>query len=100
MRKESIHGSALFDTPLALQEPVRAYNMGIRYIGDVVNEQGQLLSFPQAFMHYASGMHHLQIWRNFFNLLTPFVHVLSLVKDKASSKCAFKNLEDRRARRW
>ena len=65
LRQESIHWSATFDTALALQEPVRAYNLmklGIRYIEDVVNDQGYVSSFPHAMAAYNLGMHHKYIW--------------------------------------
>ena len=65
MRKESIHWSAIFDIPLALQEPVRAYNLmklGIRYKHDVVDDRGYVLSFPRATATYALGMYHRSIW--------------------------------------
>lgn len=42
LRQESIHWSAVFITPLALQEPIRAYNLmklGIRKVEDVIDDQ-------------------------------------------------------------
>ena len=75
LQKESNYWSRVFDPPLNLQEPVRAYNLSklrIRYIGDVVDDQGHIGSFPQAMATYALGIHHRFIWKKIADLLQPF----------------------------
>ena len=44
-------------------------------MGDVVNDEGRLLSFPQASFAYALGMHHRFIWRKIGNLMLPFLPI-------------------------
>lgn len=68
----------LFLFSLASQEPVRTYNfskMGIRYIADVVDDQGQISLFPQAMTQYGLGMHHRPIWKNIRDLWQPLLPI-------------------------
>ena len=64
--QESIQWSAVFATPLVLQELVKTYNLSklsIKHIDDVVDDQGQMLSFPQAMATHGLGLHHRPIRR-------------------------------------
>lgn len=67
-----------FGHHVCLQELVRAYNLiklGIPYIGDVVNDQGQMLFLPQATSTYALGMHYRPIERKIGDLLQHFLPI-------------------------
>lgn len=66
--------SAVFEQPLALQEPIKAYNLmklGIRYIDDIVDHEAQVLSFPAACCKYL-GKQRRPVWRKISILLWPF----------------------------
>ncbi|KAI5072123.1 hypothetical protein GOP47_0012229 [Adiantum capillus-veneris] len=78
LRKESLHWSAVFPFPLAVTQPVKAYNlmkMGIRRIEDVVDENGCVLSFPRVCQKLNLGMHHRPIWRDICALLAPLIPI-------------------------
>ncbi|MCO5586233.1 hypothetical protein L7F22_040172 [Adiantum nelumboides] len=78
LRKESLHWSAVFPFPLAVTQPVKAYNlmkMGIRCIEDVVDQNGCVLSFPRACQTLNLGMHHRPIWRDICALLAPLIPI-------------------------
>lgn len=55
--------------------------LGIRFIGDVINQQGELLFFLQASRIYVLGMHHRPIWRTLCSLLQPLLPIPPLVTD-------------------
>ena len=84
LHQESLYWSVVFDNPLACQEPIKAYNlskMDIREIDYVVDDQGHLLTFPQAMAACVLGMHHTPIWRKIWDMLQPFLHTPSLSHD-------------------
>lgn len=61
---ESIRWSAALSNPLAFQEPRKACFLsllGICTINDVVNDEGYVLTFPQACHRYGLGLHHRKI---------------------------------------
>ena len=84
LHSESLYQSAVFYSLLACQEPVKAYNlskMGIRYIEDVVDDQGHILSFPQIMAKSGLRMHHMPIWRKIKDLLQPLSPIPLLSHD-------------------
>ena len=54
MRSESVHWSSLFVTLLAQIAPCRAFiaNRGIKFIYDLINDYGYVLSFRDAIVHH------------------------------------------------
>ena len=49
--------------------------MGITCIADVVDDQGQILTFPQVMAKYTLGMHHRPIRKKIKDLLQPLLPI-------------------------
>lgn len=74
----SIHWSRGSQLPLAIIEPIKAYDimkMGIRHVNDIVDQQGNVLSFPHACRQHGLGMHYRPLLRQISNLIQPYTPV-------------------------
>ena len=78
---ESIHWSEVFEEPLAMQEPRKAYFLakkGVYFIKDVLDNSGHVLSFIDACPKFGLSHHYRPLWEKIESLLAPFEPLPSL----------------------
>lgn len=82
LRIENIHWSAIFSVAL---EPRKSYfvsRKNIITIGDVVDDHGMVISFPNAVARFGIGLHYRSLWHLIQNMLLPISPIPPLLQDQ------------------